>query len=117
MLTGWPQPIHRTANGIKQNVQLQTKQTMQQLKADLQGFVVRMRIKKDVSTLKLLGLKFQNREGPEINSLLKFSLDDLQVMHQNNELVFKHNLIGEYLSSDEQILAEEDFHILNIEVE
>jgi hypothetical protein len=37
-------------------------------------------------------------------------------MHQNNELVFKHNLIAEYLPSDEQILAEEDFHILNIEI-
>jgi len=37
-------------------------------------------------------------------------------MHQNNELVFKHNLINEYLASDEKILAEEDFHILNLEV-
>jgi len=37
-------------------------------------------------------------------------------MHLNNEIVYKHNIIKEYKATDEHIPAEEDFHILNVEV-
>ena len=86
------------------------------MNADLEGLVVRMRVKKEVSTLKILGIKFQSDQESKSQNELKFSLDDIQVMHLNNELVYKHNLIREYQSAEEHIPAEEDFHILNVEM-
>ena len=75
-----------------------------------------MRVKKEVSTLKILGIKFQSDQESKSQNELKFSLDDIQVMHLNNELVYKHNLIREYEDAEEHIPAEEDFHILNVEM-
>lgn len=57
-ISGWPQTINRpeVKHTVEEKVSKPAKNTM--IKADLEGVVVRMRVKKDVSTFKVLGIKF-----------------------------------------------------------
>lgn len=44
------------------------------------GLVLKLRVKKDVSTVKLLGLACQSNQQKE-SSLVTFDLDDFQLLH------------------------------------
>jgi hypothetical protein len=81
MLNGWPSPIQRPENRIKMDGPVLKTTTLSSINADLEGLVVRMRVKKDVSTLKVLGLKYLAKEDSKFKSSLKLSLDDFQIMH------------------------------------
>ena len=81
LFNGWPQPIQRSDGKIIPAAFTPKVPCKTTIKADLEGLVVRMRVKKDVSTLKILGLKINQTDDRDITTSLKFSLDDFQIMH------------------------------------
>ena len=67
---------------------------------DFDGFTTKMRVKKEITQTKLLGLHIScEKRTEELREELsrfdlKMKLEDFQVLHQQNELIFKHNFAG-----------------------
>ena len=70
------------------------------VKLNFDGFMIKMRVKKEITHFKVIGLHIAAESNisslhTEDNSIdLKAKLEDLQVLHQQNELVFKHNYVS-----------------------
>lgn len=83
LFNGWPQFINRPESRKQKTSSLSVKtQQRTTIKADMEGLVIRMRVKKEVSTLKVLVLKIsQTNDASNNEDSLKVSLDDFQIMH------------------------------------
>ena len=76
------------------------------LTASFEGINYKMRLRKEESVLKIIDIAFNfGRETNEPNNAkidLHVSVTDLQILHQNNELIFKHSFGSDLIAEDDK---------------